>query len=106
MVLDVNLVLLVHHSHEYWVGRLIKRVIDTSYARNDPDQIVAFESFAHELCHDTQATNLDLDAPIFNVVLHGCDQNAAPDFLRRYDSAVWRPLRRMPRLDDTELQVT
>src|SRR5215471_17736179 len=75
MVLDFNVVGISQDSDFHWRCPLVFRIVDTPNARYDPDQVLMAETFAHQLCHNAQATDLDLYAPVFNIVLHCGNEN-------------------------------
>ena len=78
VVLDLDLVLLAHDGNVHGLGALVDGIVDTADAGDHPDQILVLESFAHELGHDTETTDLDLDVPVVDVVLHGRDDDLPP----------------------------
>jgi hypothetical protein len=53
------------------------RVVDAFSRRYDPDEIEMRKCFTHELRHDTETANLDLDVPVVNVVLDCRDEDLA-----------------------------
>ncbi|TKW56092.1 hypothetical protein CTA1_8274 [Colletotrichum tanaceti] len=77
VVLDLDLVLLVHDLDVHARGRVVDGVVDVADAGDDPDEVLVLEGLAHELGHDAEAADLDLDVPVVNVVLHGGDEHAA-----------------------------
>lgn len=74
---NVDVVRLTHDSDCHRHSQFIHRILDTTNARNHPDQILVFKILTHELSHDTQTSNLDLDVPVLNIVLHRRDQDSA-----------------------------
>ena len=70
VVLDVDLVLNPKNCNEHWLRDLVSRIVDSTNAGNDPDKILMRKILAHELCHDAQPADLDLDIPVLDVVLH------------------------------------
>lgn len=52
-------------------------MVSNLHTWDHPDQVLMVKSLAHELCHNTQTTNLDLDIPVVNVILHSSDEDSA-----------------------------
>lgn len=48
VVLDRNLVVVIHNSDNHWFGDFICRIINASTTGNDPDQVLMAEIFACE----------------------------------------------------------
>ncbi|GKT65804.1 hypothetical protein ColTof3_13143 [Colletotrichum tofieldiae] len=77
VVLNPDLVLLVHNLDVHARRLVVDGVFNVTDAGHNPNEVLVLERLSHQLGHDTQTTNLNLDVPVVNVVLHGRDQDPA-----------------------------
>jgi hypothetical protein len=77
VVLDLDLVSAAENGHVDRETRSVDGVVDSTSARYDPNEILVLQVLTHELSHDTETSNLDLDLPVLDVVLHGTNKHTA-----------------------------
>ena len=75
VILHLDFIRIAENRDTHRFRSLVFRIVHTSHARDDPDEILVAKILAHQLRHDTKATNLDLDCPVFDIVLHGSNKN-------------------------------
>src|SRR5699024_11026021 len=75
MVLYFNLICVPKDGHKHRFRWSIFGIINTANTRHNPDEILMPEMFPHQLSHNTQTTDLNLNCPILNIIFHGGNQN-------------------------------
>lgn len=68
VVLDSNRIRNAENCNSHWIRGPVDGVVYATDTRDNPNKILIGETLAHELGHDAQTTNLDLDSPIFDVL--------------------------------------
>ena len=60
------------------LGRLSRRVDDVLDLGNHPDEVAVGHGGSHQLGHDPESSNLDLDLPVHDLVLESRNDDLSP----------------------------